>query len=118
MENLRKMFMAMSKDIRVVLIKICDRLHNQRTMEYQSKAKQISKSEETMDVYAPLAHRLGMQKIKWELEDNALQYLDPEGYHELVDYLDAHKGHAKKLLCNLRPGAIIKRKKNMDVYTE
>ena len=90
-ENLRKMFMAMSKDIRVVLIKICDRLHNQRTMEYQSRAKQISKSMETMDIYAPLAHRLGMQKIKWELEDSALQYLDPEGYKELVDYLNAHQ---------------------------
>ena len=101
-ENLRKMFMAMSKDIRVVLIKICDRLHNQRTMEYQSKAKQISKSEETMDVYAPLAHRLGMQKIKWELEDNALQYLDPEGYHELMDYLDAHKAEAEAFMENVR----------------
>ena len=64
MENLRKMFMAMSKDIRVVLIKIADRLHNMRTMQYQSPAKQIIKCKETMDVYAPLAHRLGMQKMK------------------------------------------------------
>ena len=63
MENLRKMFMAMSKDIRVVLIKIADRLHNMRTMQYQSPAKQISKCRETMDIYAPLAHRLGMQKL-------------------------------------------------------
>ncbi len=83
MENLRKMFMAMSKDIRVVLIKIADRLHNMRTMQYQSPKKQIIKCKETMDIYAPLAHRLGMQKIKWELEDISLQYLDPEGYQEL-----------------------------------
>ena len=91
MENLRKMFMAMSKDIRVVLIKIADRLHNMRTMQYQTPAKQISKCRETMDIYAPLAHRLGMQKMKWELEDIALRYLDPEGYEELTNYLTAHK---------------------------
>ena len=91
MENLRKMFMAMSKDIRVVLIKIADRLHNMRTMQYQTPAKQISKCRETMDIYAPLAHRLGMQKMKWELEDIALQYLDPEGYEDIMSYLKAHK---------------------------
>ena len=91
MENLRKMFMAMSKDIRVVLIKIADRLHNMRTMQYQSPAKQISKCQETMDIYAPLAHRLGMQKIKWELEDIALRYLDPEAYEQIMAYLKAHE---------------------------
>ena len=91
MENLRKMFMAMSKDIRVVLIKIADRLHNMRTMQYQSPAKQIIKCRETMDVYAPLAHRLGMQKIKWELEDISLRYLDPVGYEEITAYLDTHR---------------------------
>ena len=91
MENLRKMFMAMSKDIRVVLIKIADRLHNIRTMQYQSPAKQISKCQETMDIYAPLAHRLGMQKIKWELEDTSLRYLAPKEYNEITAYLQAHK---------------------------
>ena len=91
MENLRKMFMAMSKDIRVILIKISDRLHNMRTLEYQTPAKQVSKSMETMEIYAPLAHRLGMQKIKWELEDTSLQYLDPEGYQQIIDYLKANE---------------------------
>ena len=91
MENLRKMFMAMSRDIRVVLIKIADRLHNMRTMQYQTPAKQIIKCRETMDIYAPLAHRLGMQKIKWELEDIALRYLDPSDYEDIMSYLNAHK---------------------------
>ena len=91
MENLRKMFMAMSKDIRVVLIKIADRLHNMRTMQYQTPAKQIKKCRETMDVYAPLAHRLGMQRIKWELEDLSLRYLSPDAYNEIMTYLNAHR---------------------------
>ncbi len=91
MENLRKMFMAMSKDIRVMLIKIADRLHNMRTMQYQTPAKQILKCRETMDIYAPLAHRLGMQKIKWELEDISLRYLDPADYESIMSYLNAHK---------------------------
>ena len=91
MENLRKMFMAMSKDIRVVLIKIADRLHNMRTMQYQTPAKQVKKCRETMDIYAPLAHRLGMQKMKWELEDIALRYLEPQAYEEIMAYLNAHK---------------------------
>ena len=98
MENLRKMFMAMSKDIRVILIKICDRLHNTRTMEYQTPAKQISKSRETMDIYAPLAHRLGMQKIKWELEDTSLKYLDPDGYEQIVSYLESHKAQTEEFM--------------------
>ena len=98
MENLRKMFMAMSKDIRVILIKISDRLHNTRTLQYQTPAKQISKSMETMEVYAPLAHRLGMQKIKWELEDTSLQYLDPEGYQEIIDYLKKNEDSANSFM--------------------
>ena len=88
MENLRKMLMAMSKDIRVILIKISDRLHNMRTMEYQTPEKQKQKSFETLEIYAPIAHRLGMQKMKWELEDLSLKYLDPISYREIVDALD------------------------------
>ena len=88
MENLRKMLMAMSKDIRVILIKISDRLHNMRTMEYQTPEKQKQKSFETMEIYAPIAHRLGMQKMKWELEDLSLKYLDPIGYREITEALD------------------------------
>ena len=91
MENLRKMLMAMSKDIRVILIKISDRLHNMRTMEYQSPPKQKQKSLETMEIYAPIAHRLGMQRVKWELEDLSLKYLDPIGYEEIVSKLDAKR---------------------------
>ena len=98
MENLRKMFMAMSKDIRVVLIKIADRLHNMRTMQYQTPAKQIKKCRETMDIYAPLAHRLGMQKIKWELEDISLRYLNPAEYDDIMSYLVAHEEQDKAFM--------------------
>ena len=91
MENLRKMLMAMAKDIRVILIKISDRTHNMRTMEYQSPEKQRQKSLETMEIYAPIAHRLGMQKLKWELEDLSLKYLDPVGWDEITKSLDAKR---------------------------
>ena len=83
MENLRKMLFAMSRDIRVILIKIADRLHNMRTMEYQTPAKQKKKAFETMEIYAPIAHRLGLAKMKWELEDLSLKYLDPVAYDEI-----------------------------------
>ena len=89
MENLRKMLLAMAKDIRVILIKIADRLHNMRTMAYQSPEKQRTKSLETMEIYAPIAHRLGMQRVKWELEDLSLQYLDPQGYQEIMGILES-----------------------------
>jgi len=98
MENLRKMFMAMSKDIRVVLIKIADRLHNMRTMQYQTPAKQLKKCRETMDIYAPLAHRLGMQRIKWELEDLSLRYLAPNDYNVIMSYLDSHKDQDEQFM--------------------
>ncbi len=98
MENLRKMLVAMVKDIRVILIKICDRMHNMRTMEYQSARKQREKALETMEIYAPLAHRLGMQKIKWELEDTSLRYLDPIGYKEIESELNSRSAAHEEFL--------------------
>lgn len=91
MENMRKMLMAMSRDIRVILIKIADRLHNMRTMDYQTPEKQRLKSFETMQIYAPIAHRLGMQRIKWELEDLSLYYLDRVGYEAITDAVDKRR---------------------------
>jgi len=99
MENLRKMLIAMSKDIRVILVKISDRLHNMRTMEYQSPEKQKLKSMETMEIYAPIAHRMGMQRAKWELEDLSLKYLDPVGYTEIVSRLES-KSHEYEAFMN------------------
>ncbi len=84
-EDYRKMFLAMGKDIRVILIKLADRLHNMRTLKYLKRDRQIANAKETMDLYAPLANRLGLYSLKWELEDLSFKYLEPEEYHELVE---------------------------------
>lgn len=85
------MFLAMGKDIRVILIKLADRLHNMRTLKYLKRDRQIVNSQETMDLYAPLANRLGMYSLKWELEDLAFKYLKPEEYREIVEGLDERR---------------------------
>jgi GTP pyrophosphokinase len=101
-ENLRKMLMAMAKDIRVILIKIADRLHNMRTMDYQTEDKQREKALETMEIYAPIAHRLGMQRVKWELEDLSLLYLDPIGYQEIMVQLDQRQDILEKFMDTIK----------------
>ena len=100
-ENLRKMLMAMAKDIRVIIIKVSDRLHNMRTMNYQSAEKQRQKALETMEIYAPIAHRLGMQRVKWELEDLSLIYLDPIGYQEITSQLDNRRKSLESFMNNI-----------------
>ena len=101
MENMRKMLMAMSNDIRVILIKLADRLHNMRTMEYQRPDKQRSKSMETMQIYAPIAHRLGMQAVKWELEDLSLMYLDPAAYKAIMSTIDSRRPILEKFMVDM-----------------
>ena len=90
-ENLRKMFLAMAKDIRVILIKLADRLHNMRTLKYMTPEKQKEKARETMDIYAPIAQRLGISKIKIELDDLSLKYLEPDAYYDLVHQIAQRK---------------------------
>lgn len=100
-ENLRKMFLAMAKDIRVILIKLADRLHNLRTLQYQSPEKQIEKARETMDIYSPIAHRLGISKIKVELDDLSLQYLEPEKFKELKTEIDERLEERETFIDNI-----------------
>lgn len=97
-ENLRKMFLAMAKDIRVILIKLADRLHNMRTMQFMKPEKQKEKSRETMDIYAPIADRLGISKVKVELDDLSLRYLEPEAYQELSDKFNEIKGYKENFV--------------------
>jgi len=97
-ENLRKMFLAMAKDIRVILIKLADRLHNMRTLQYRNVEKQKEVARETLDIYSPIAHRLGISKIKVELDDLSLKYLEPEAYYELVDTIAVRKSVREKYI--------------------
>mgnify|MGYP002543292775 FL=1 len=97
-ENYRKMFLAMGKDIRVILIKLADRLHNMRTLKHLRPERQIAISQETMDLYAPLANRLGLYSVKWELEDLAFKYLYPEEYHELVEGINKKREERLKFI--------------------
>ena len=101
-EDLRKMFMAMAKDIRVILIKLADRLHNARTFQYLPERKQRDKALETMEIYAPIAHRLGMSRIKWELEDLSLKCLDPIGYQEIVEGLERQSSQHEEFLNHIK----------------
>lgn len=97
-ENYRKMFLAMGKDIRVILIKLADRLHNMRTLKFLSRERQIANAKETMDLYAPLANRLGVYSLKWELEDLSFKYLYPEEYREIVEGIDKKREERLKFI--------------------
>ena len=97
-ENYRKMFLAMGKDIRVILIKLADRLHNMRTLKYLPRDRQIANAKETQDLYAPLANRLGIYSLKWELEDLSFKYLNPDEYHEIVAGLDKKREERLKFI--------------------
>lgn len=100
-DNLRKMFLAMAHDIRVILIKLADRLHNMRTLKHMNEAKRKEIAIETLEIFAPLAHRLGIFKLKWELEDLSLRYLEPEKYYELVERISGKRAEREKFINNV-----------------
>ena len=97
-EDYRKMFLAMGKDIRVIIIKLADRLHNMRTLKYLKRDRQIANAKETMELYAPLANRLGLYSLKWELEDLGFKYLHPDEYHELVEGINKKRDERLKFI--------------------
>lgn len=114
-ENFRKMFLAMAKDIRVIIIKLGDRLHNMRTLKFMAKDKQLQKARETMEIYAPLAHRLGIHKIKWELEDLSFRYLDEKSYYDLVEKIAKKRKEREEYISNVIENV---RKKTQEVEIE
>jgi GTP pyrophosphokinase len=116
-ENLRKMFMAMATDIRVIFIKLADRLHNMKTLNYIDKEKQLEKAKETLEIYAPLAHRLGMYSIKWELEDLCLRYIDSEAYYNLVESISERRAEREKFINDIIE-AIKAKLKEMDIEAD
>ena len=102
MENLRKMFLAMTSDIRVIMIKFADRLHNLSTLISMSEEKQREKARETLNIFAPIAHRLGMYRIKWELEDMSLKYLDPIAYYEIVEGINQKRNQREEFIAKIK----------------
>ncbi|WFA09846.1 bifunctional (p)ppGpp synthetase/guanosine-3',5'-bis(diphosphate) 3'-pyrophosphohydrolase [Tissierella sp. Yu-01] len=116
-ENLRKMVLAMANDIRVIIVKLADRLHNMRTLEYMTEEKKREKAIETLEIYAPIAHRLGISKIKWELEDLSLRYLDPENYYDLVDRVSKRRREREAYILNII-NILYEKLDEMDIHCE
>ena len=116
-ENYRKMFLAMGKDIRVILIKLADRLHNMRTLKFLSRERQIANAQETIDLYAPLANRLGIYSLKWELEDLIFKYLFPDEYHEIVSGIDKKREERLEFL-NIIDSDITRKLKEQKIDAE